>query len=901
MKIRINLIIVLSISFACECYGQFEDYSSIWQIPSMSYDAFYGNGISVFDYDNDNLDNITVAYPYIGISGFRVSQGELLSDFFVPLPLNIKQLIWADFNNDGDKELFVTTYGAGLFLYDYSSEGLTLIEGSFSSIISGFHYGASAADYDNDGDLDLFVTQYSNYNFGAPLPNLLFRNEGNFEFTEVGASLGVNAATNNSFQSVWVDFNRDGWQDLYVVNDHNIPNLYYQNNLGLSFTEIAQENNSDIAMSCMSNSISDYNRDGYFDIFITDGLTPVLLEGDSLGQYDQVAFDVGFNYFQTGWGALWIDSDLDGWDDIHICQGGTVLESMPNQYFKNNQGIFSLNNSFDSSLKASFVNAKGDFDGDCSPDFVVMNAAPNSYDVWKGKPLENNYIKLELEGTISNRDAAGAIVETYSNSGLTMKAVLYGDNYISQSSNVLLFGVGESEIIDSICIYWPRGLVEKFYNIEVNHSYLVIEGSSEITNTQLLTYSLNYCHNTSGVQISPNEEWIHWQWQDGIADSSIVVFSDTILYATAWNIENQSFDLVYELSFSSPTPEISLHVSDCINDPNIISVNKNSDWSLIFNQNEIFNDTIFVQEGNHLISFIHEFGCSLDTLIQIDALIPPEIIQHIQPSCPGSLIEFSIELENADVFNYTLEGLEYWSGFLSSGNYPFVITDDSTNCKYRDTLVIEQRPFPNISVVNDSICENSLSSFEIEISDTAFADWSVINSEYIDQESVLSVSIQDTLGCQYSEEIAVLISSTISVFPLEQSIDGQIILSLNPTGGIPPYAILWQDSLIADSFVLTSEGWLDYEITDQLGCTYFGSYYFEQGNSINEFAEYFDLFQYGDLLVCSNCNKSAYSILSSSGALVEDGIFQNEFINLNELPKGFYLIRVNNKVLKFVK
>ena len=900
MKIRINLIIVLSISFACECYGQFEDYSSIWHIPSMSYDAFYGNGISVFDYDGDDIDNITVAYPYIGISGFHVSQGELLSDFFVPLPLNIKQLIWADFNNDGDKELFVTTYGSGLFLYEYSDDGLTLIEGSFSSIISGFHYGASAADFDNDGDLDLFVTQYWNYNFGAPLPNLLFRNEGNFEFTEVGASLGVNAATNNSFQSVWVDFNRDGWQDIYVVNDKNIPNLFYQNNSGTSFTEISIVNNTNIAMSCMSNSISDFNRDGFFDIFISD-VYPVLLEGDSSGVYNQVAYDVGFNTLQTAWGSLWIDDDHDGWDDIHICQGGTVLEEMSNQYFKNNEGNFTLSNSFDSYLKASFVNAKGDFDGDCSPDFVVMNAAPNSYDVWKGKPLENNYIKLELEGTISNRDAAGAIVETYSNSGLTMKAVLYGDNYISQSSNVLLFGVGESEIIDSICIYWPRGLVEKFYNIEVNHSYLVIEGSSEITNTQLLTYSLNYCHSASGVQITPNEEWIHWQWQDGIADSSIVVFSDTILYATAWNIENQSFDLVYELSFSSPTPEISLHVSDCINDPNIISVNKNSDWSLIFNLNEIFNDTIFVQEGNHLISFTHEFGCSLDTLIEIDALIPPEIIQHIQPSCPGSLIEFSIELENADVFNYTLEGLEYWSGFLSSGNYPFVITDDSTNCKYRDTLVINQRPYPNISVVNDSICENSLSSFEIEISDTAFADWSVINSEYIDQEGVLSVSIQDTLGCQYSEEITVLISSTISVFPLEQSIDGQQILTLSPTGGIPPYVILWQDSLIADSFVLTSEGWLDYEITDKLGCTYFGSYYFEQGNSINEFAENFDLFVNGDLLICSNCKKFAYSILASSGALVEDGIFQNEFINLNELPKGFYLIRVNNKVLKFVK
>ena len=901
MSVKIVFQLLLLNFFSCSVFAQFDDYSDIWTVPSGGYDAFYGNGLSVFDFNQDNQDDLTVIYPDQGIAGFRLENNQLVQDFFIPLPLNLKQLIWADFNNDGDKELFVTAYGGGLFLFDYVNGEMIQISEAFSSIVFGFHYGASAADYDNDGDLDIFVCQYFNYQLGNGYANLLFRNDGNFIFTEIGESLGVNAITNNSFQSVWLDFNRDGWQDLYVINDKNIPNLFFQNNNGLSFTEIAGLNNSNIAMSCMSNSISDFNRDGYFDVFITDGVTPVLLQGNNSGIFTEVANDVGFVPFETGWGALWIDDNFDGWDDIHICQGGTVLTAMNNQYYQNNGGSFVGINSFDLESKASFVNAKGDFNGDCLPDFVVMNASPNSYDVWKGKSNGNNYIKLELEGSVSNKDAAGAIVETYSNSGLTMKAVLYGDNYISQSSNVLLYGVGDSEIVDSICVYWPRGLVEKFYNIEVNHSYLIKEGSSEITNTQLLTYSLNYCHNAAGVQFTPGEEWIHWQWQNGYADSAVVVFTDTILHATALNIQNQSFDLVYELSFSSPTPEISLHVSDCINDPNIISVNKNSDWSLIFNQNEIFNDTIFVQEGNHLISFTHEFGCNLDTLIQIDALIPPEIIQHIQPSCPGSLIEFSIELENADIFNYTLEGLEYWSGFLSSGNYPLVITDDSTNCKYRDTLVIEQRPFPNISVVNDSICEISFNSFEIEISDSASTGWSVINSEYIEQENVLSVSIQDTLGCLYSEDIAVLISSNISVAPSEQLINGQQILSLNPTGGIPPYTILWQDSLIADSFFFNSDGWVVYEITDQLGCTFLSSYYYQQGNVINDFTEYFDLFLNGEMLVCTNCNKFPYSILAINGALVEDGIFQNEFINLSELPLGVYIICVNNKVLKFVK
>jgi hypothetical protein len=883
------------------CDAQFENFSEEWNIPTGSYDAFFGNGVSVFDYDGDNIDNVTIAHPYIGIYGFQVSQGQMISDFFIPLPLNIKQLLWADFNNDGDKELFVTTYGSGLYLFDYTADGLTPIDESFSSLAWGYHYGASAADYDNDGDLDLFVSEYVNYNEGIPFENLLFRNEGNFIFTEVGQELGVNAATDNSFQSVWVDFNRDGWQDLYVINDHSIPNLFYQNNSGVSFTEISAENTTNVAMSCMSNSISDFNRDGFFDIFITDGLTPVLLQGSSSGMYAQVAYDVGFTDLQTGWGALWIDDDFDGWDDIHICQGGTELGALSNKYYINNNGNFQLSNTFDTNLKASYVNAKGDFDGDCYPDFVVMNAYPNSYDVWKGQPNENNYLKIKLEGTISNKDAAGAIVEVYSNSELNMKAVLYGDNYISQSSNSLLFGMGNYEVIDSLCIYWPRGLVEKFYNVEVNQSYSVTEGMSEIINTNLITFNQNYCYNASGFEVSPSAEWVHWQWQDGSADNSVVVFSDTTLQATAWNSENISFDLIYNITISSPWPELSISLSECMNTPHVISVQKNSDWGVTYNGIQLIADSIYVSAGDHFLNFVSDSGCVADTLIQITAVTPLQIEKSFQPACPGELVAFSIDAVNAEILNLNLVGLEYWNGFLPGGTYPFSIIDETTNCEYSDTLFIEQRAFPSISVVNDSICENSMSSFEIEINDNSSADWSIINSEYLEQDSVLSVTIQDTIGCLYSEDVSVLISSYISVFPSEQTMNEQQILSLNPIGGIPPYAIFWQDSLIADSFVLASDGWVVYEVTDQLGCTHIGSYYFQQSSDVDEFPEYFDLFFNGDMLFCSNCNQCTYSILSMNGGLVEAGVFKNAFLNLGVLDKGIYLVRVNNEVLKFVK
>ena len=899
MKIRLLFIIILNFYFACESFGQFEDYSDIWHIPSTSYDAFYGNGISVFDYDNDNIDNITVAYPYIGISGFHVSQEELVNDFFIPLPLNIKQLIWADFNNDGDKELFVTTYGGGLFLYDYFNGEMIQVSDAFSSIISGFHYGASAADYDNDGDLDLFVTQYWNYNFGAPLPNLLFRNEGNFVFTEVGASLGVNAATNNSFQSVWVDFNRDGWQDLYVINDHNIPNLFYQNNSGLSFTEISQQNNTNIAMSCMSNSISDYNRDGFFDIFITDGLTPVLLEGDSIGEYSQVAFDVGFNNLQTGWGALWIDDDHDGWDDIHICQGGTVLEPMPNQYFKNIEGNFTLSNSFDSYLKASFVNAKGDFDGDCSPDFVVMNAAPISYDIWKGTIVENNYIKLELEGTISNKDAAGAIVEVYTDSKLSMKAVLFGDNYISQSSNLLLFGLGNSENIDSIAIYWPLGLVERYFNVEPNHFYHAIEGSNELVDLNAITFNINICPSNEEYYVRPDSTWIQWQWSSGEFNNSQVVNSDTLITAEAWNNQGQVFTLKFNVNFSPNFPIVSIENYPCLNQESLLRIESNDSWNVILNETYLTNDSLSLASGSYSLLFTNGLGCSQDTIFNIEIQDSLNVSVNTIVACPDSLTTYSIEIQNEQLSNCTLEGLENFNGQILPGIYPFIITNN-VGCQFADTLEILGRVIPHFSLLNDTVCSPVFTSSDLEIIDLDGFEWTFDNYTATSQPDLFSFEFSDSLGCPISFTEHVYVADEFTANVAEDVYDNYSILTVNPSGGIPPYSIIWEDLIESNSFEASSNTTVSYYIEDSIGCYVEGEFTSSSTNLVdfNFLAQgvFFD----GEFCHCLKCDNANFEVYSATGMLIDFGRFVSPYKLKQGLPIGVYLIKIDNFIVKTI-
>ena len=882
------------------CFAQFENYSESWNLPSGSYDAFYGNGVSVFDYDGDNIDNITVAHPYIGISGFHVSQGELLSDFFVPLPLNIKQLIWADFNNDGDKELFVTTYGSGLFLYEYSGDGLTLIEGSFSSIISGFHYGASAADYDNDGDLDLFVTQYWNYNFGAPLPNLLFRNEGNFEFTEVGASLGVNAATNNSFQSVWIDFNRDGWQDIYVVNDKNIPNLFYQNNFGMSFTEISSGNNTNVVMSCMSNSISDYNRDGYFDIFITDGVTPVLLQGDSIGSFTQVAYDVGFGNLQTGWGALWIDDDLDGWDDIHICQGGTVLESIPNQYFKNNEGNFTLNNSFDSYLKASFVNAKGDFDADFFPDFVVMNASPNSYDVWKGHPNENNYIKLKLEGTISNQDAAGTIVEVYTDSSLSMKALLYGDNYISQSSNLLLFGLGNSETIDSIAIYWPLGLIERYYNIEPNHFYHAIEGANELVDLNSISYNINICPPIDQYVVTPDSTWIQWLWKNGEYNNSQVVYSDTLISAQAWNNEGQVFTLKFNVTFSPNFPNVTIENYPCLNQESMLIIENNDSWDVILNDTDLTNDSLSLGSGSYSLVVTNLLGCSQDTIFDIEIHDSLVVAVNSIVSCPDSLSTFSIEIQNEQLNNLTLDGLDYFNGQITPGIYPFTITSIA-GCQYSDTLTVLERGVPQFSVINDTICSALFISSDFEITDFEGYEWTFENYTAAAEPDLFNFEFSDSLGCPIIFTEYVHVAEELTVTVTEDIYDNYSVLTAIPSGGLPPYSVIWENLILNNSFEAASNTTVSYQVEDSVGCSVFGNYTTSPSANLWDFNSFEQsLFFDGEYCHCLKCENKNFQVYSSTGELIDFGRFFSPYKLKQELPIGVYLIKIDNFTVKFL-
>lgn len=882
------------------CIAQFENNNEIWSLPSGPYDAFFGNGVSVFDYDGDNYDNVTIARPFIGISGYQFAQGELTEDFFIPLPLNIKQLLWADFNNDGDKELFVTAYGSGLYLFDYSTEGLLPIESSFSNLYWGFHYGASAADYDNDGDIDLFVCEYMNYNQNLPFQNLLFRNDGNFIFTEVGQAMGVNAATNNSFQSVWVDFNRDGWQDLYVINDHSVPNMFYRNNSGVSFTEISAENNTNVAMSSMSNSVSDFNRDGYFDIFITDGLTPVLLEGNSSGVYSQIAYEVGFNNFQTGWGALWIDDNQDGWEDIHICQGGTEFSAFPNQYYRNDNGIFSLSSTFDLESKASYVNAKGDIDGDFIYDFVTMNSSPVTYDLWRGISSENHFVKIKLSGTFSNRDAAGALIEVYSGGDYSIKTITMGDNYISQNSNNLIFGLGSAQIIDSLVITWPLGLVERFFNIQVNNFYEVIEGQNQIVDLNSVTYNIVVCNSNEDFLVTPDSIWTHWEWSDGQINSSKAFSSDTTVYAQAWNNFGQSFDLIFNLSFSHNIPRITLENFPCLNQESVLKIEDNAIWSAFLNGSYLTSDSTNLSEGNYFLHLSNEYGCTIDTFFTVELFDPFNIIVSTNEACPNSLTTYSIASQNQDLSSLSLIGLDNFSGLIAPGIYPFALISGD-GCVYHDTLIVSERLNPNITLLSDTVCSGffELNDFQIEASDNY--NWMLQNQYASDLPNLFTFEFTDNIGCVYELTEYALVANNIDAIILEDTLENYSLLNIIPSGGFPPYNIVWENTSQGSFFEAFPNSTVSYSIEDSIGCYLVGEYTAAASQSTEKGSAGLKITFDGINYHCASCENLNFQLYSPKGELLDTGRFRSPYQPKSGLPPGFYFLKIENFTFKLIE
>lgn len=502
-----------------------------------------GGGCASFDYDNDGWMDIFIvggrrlSEVPAGASNrlYRNNRDGTFTD--VTEKAGLFDAGWGvgvcvgDYNNDGFEDLFVTYFGQNR-LYRNNGNGTFTDVTAHAGLANGnvrFSAGCTFVDYNRDGLLDLFVSNYAdvdlatlpkpslerpNCNYegvpvncgpsGLPMPtHALYRNNGDGTFTDVSKLSGI-AAVRGSYglTAVAFDADEDSWPDIFVACD-STPSLLLMNNHDGTFREEAlvrgvalSENGKE--MAGMGVGLGDYDRDGHLDIVRTHYMNQPtgLYHATGKGEFEDVTAQSGLIHEQrfVSWGTGIVDLDNDGNPDIFLVTGQVYpeLEAVypkyprrgPRLLFRNlGDGTFQkVNEERIPALASRHVSrgcAFGDFDNDGDLDIIIMNQNEPPSLLRNDAPPQNNWIKVRLHGTKSNRSAIGARVLARDGGKVQVQEVLSQSSYVSSNDPRLHFGLGSADTVD-LEIRWPLGAIEHHKGLPANRLITIHEGDLEL-------------------------------------------------------------------------------------------------------------------------------------------------------------------------------------------------------------------------------------------------------------------------------------------------------------------------------------------------------------------------------------------------------------------------------------
>lgn len=450
----------------------------------------FGGGISFFDFDNDGWDDLTISSNEgLPIRFYKNNNGtfELLNISGINDDLfQTKSVQWVDFDNDGDYDFFATSNQSTGDNRLYENTGnlnfVNITEEAGLSKEGHKSFGSSWGDYNKDGFLDVFIV--SRFFDSSDMFNVLYKNNGDGTFTDVSIEANLIQENSLSFCSSWVDYDKDGWQDIYISNDKiQNKNILYHNNQDGTFTNVAEAAGADVAIDAMSTTIGDYNNDGWLDIYVANTQEGnAFLQNNGDGTFTDIAATNGTLFESVAWGSVFLDADHDTDLDLYVSASVYNVDSgqLSAAFYDNDgNGMYSIPETagFDEDISISYGNAIGDIDNDGAYDIAVLNCLPNNIFLWENESEnENNWIKIKLEGTESNRQGIGSFIELSVNGEKQYNYTLCGEGYLGQNSSYEFFGIGEATEIDYIKVQWLSGIEDVIMNPEINTSHTVVEG-----------------------------------------------------------------------------------------------------------------------------------------------------------------------------------------------------------------------------------------------------------------------------------------------------------------------------------------------------------------------------------------------------------------------------------------
>ncbi len=500
-----------------------------------------GAGLALFDYDNDGiLDLFTVNasarnalqdpqpsnHLYRGLGNLKFVD--------VTEAAGLTRSGWGqgvcagDIDNDGFTDLFVTYYGSDR-LYRNSGHGtfedLSAAAGLVESAKRETRWGTGCAflDYNLDGKLDLFIANYVQFDEkNTPVPgqpnacrwkdqpvpcgplglqggkNRLYKNisnKGALKFEDVSKQSGIGElGLRYSLSASTIDYDHDGWPDIYVAVDSQ-PSLLYHNNRDGTFTDRGIE--AGVALSedgreqaGMGTAVIDFDGDGNLDLLKTNFVDdlPNLYRNRSDGSFEESTISSGLGKHRQfmGWGTALLDFDNDGWPDIFMVNGHIYPNLKGVEYEQRRLLYRNLGNGRFSEVaptgalamkKSSRGLATGDLDNDGDIDLLIsnLNEPPTVLRNDGGNRL--NYLNIRLIGQRSNRSAIGARVTVSVGARAMVQELRSGASFLSQNDFRLHFGLGSAIKVDRIDIEWPGGTKQSSGPTASNQFLTITESS----------------------------------------------------------------------------------------------------------------------------------------------------------------------------------------------------------------------------------------------------------------------------------------------------------------------------------------------------------------------------------------------------------------------------------------